>query len=498
MRVMKIKINPDIKHSQQTKTRQNQLERSVNPAISGAPSIQHQVINNQPDARKTALYILNSLDKGNKTLDSILEAFSDKTDLLSKRDRSLLNALVYGVIRWRGRLDYIIEYFSNTPLARINPKVLNIIRIGLFQIIYLSRIPVSAAVNTSVELAKSSAAPWVVGFVNAILRNAANKFEKVPFPDPKKDPVSAIAAQNSFPKWLIKRWLNRYGQKETVQLCNAINAVPPITIRTNTLKTTRDKLLNSLKKEVEKIECTTYSPDGISFFKPNSSIPEIKSFKDGLFVVQDEAAQLVTLLLDVRPGDTVLDACAGLGGKTGHIAQIMKNQGTIFAIDKDERKLSRLVSEMKRLGISIITPLTCDLEKPLNIKGFKLFDRILLDAPCSGIGALRRNPDIKWATSKKNLNYFKEKQLLFLKNLACLVKPSGILVYAVCSIEPEENEEVVKEFLSSHSEFDIKNVSGMLSYSHTPVVSGDRYLKTLPHKNNMDGFFSVCFQKKPF
>jgi len=490
-------LKPNIKHTRQTSIRKSQFKRSPaeSGAVSGASSIKHPVKNNQPDARKTALYILNSLDKGNKTLDSILEAFSDKTDLLSKRDRSLLNALVYGVIRWRGRLDYIIGHFSNTPLTRINPKVLNIIRIGLFQIIYFSRIPVSAAVNTSVELAKSSAAPWVLGFVNAILRNAAKNFEKVPFPDPKKDPLSAIAAQSSFPKWLIKRWIHRYGPKETAQLCDAINAIPPITIRTNTLKTTRENLLNSLKKEVEKIERTAYSPDGISFFNPMSSIPDIKSFKDGWFVVQDEAAQLVTLLLDVRPGDTVLDACAGLGGKTGHIAQKMINQGTIVAIDKDEKKLSRLVSEMKRLGISIITPLTSDLEKPLNIKGFKLFDRILLDAPCSGIGVIRRNPDIKWATSKKNLNYYKKKQLLFLDNLAYLVKPSGILVYAVCSTEPEENEEVVKEFLSRHSEFVIKNVTGLLSYGHTSLVSEDRYLKTLPHKNNMDGFFAVCLQK---
>jgi len=488
-------LKPYIKHPRKTRIRQSQLEQSVNPAASGASSTHHPVTNNQPNPRKTALYILNSLDKGNKTLDSILEAFSDKTDLLSKKDRSLLNALVYGVIRWRGRLDYIIGHFSNTPLTRINPKVLNIIRIGLFQIIYLSRIPVSAAVNTSVELAKPSAAPWITGFVNAILRNAAKKFEAVPFPDPKKDPVSAIAAQSSFPKWLIKRWLHRYGQKETAQLCDAVNAVPPITIRTNTLKTTRNKLLNSLKKEVEKIECTTYSPDGISFFKPNSSIPEIKSFKDGWFVVQDEAAQLVTLLLDARPGDTVLDACAGLGGKTGHIAQIMKNQGTIFAIDKNERKLSRLASEMKRLGISIITPLTCDLEKPLDIKGVKLFDRILLDAPCSGMGVIRRNPDIKWATSKKNLGFLVKRQLLFLDNLAYLVKPSGILVYAVCSTEPEENEEVINNFLNKHTEFAIKNICDVQSFNHSYVVEGKIFLKTSPIHNNMDGFFAVCLQK---
>ncbi len=418
--------------------------------------------------------------------------------MLSKKDRSLLNALVFGVIRWQGRLDYIIGHLSNTPLTKIDPKVLNIIRIGLFQIIYLSKIPVSAAVNTSVELAKPFAPPWVIGFINAILRNGAKNFAKVPFPSLKKDPVSAIAAQCSFPKWLIERWLHRYEPKETLQLCDAINTIPPITIRTNTLKTTRENLLNSLKKEVEKIECTTYSPDGISFFNPNSSIQEMKSFKDGWFVVQDEAAQLITPMLDVRPGDTVLDACAGLGGKTGHIAQIMKNHGIIFAIDKDEKKLSRLFSEMKRLGISIITPYSSDLEKPLNIKGVSLFDRILLDAPCSGIGVLRRNPDIKWVKSKKNLSHYKKRQLLLLKNIASLVKPSGILVYTVCSIEPEENEEVVEEFLREHSEFDIKNLSGLLSYGHTPVVSKGRYLKTLPHKSNMDGFFSVCFQKKPF
>jgi len=454
--------------------------------------------NNHPDARKTALYILNSLDKGKKTLDGILKASSDKTDLLSKRDRSLFNALVYGVIRWKGRLDYLIEHFSNTPLSRIDSKVLNVIRIGLFQIAFLSKIPVSAAVNTSVELAKSFSAPWVIGFVNAVLRNSANNFEKVSFPDLKKDPVSAIAAQSSFPKWLIKRWLHCYGPKDTTLLCDAVNAIPPITIRANTLKTTRENLFNCLEKEVDKIVCTTYSPDGISFFNPKSSIPEINGFKDGFFVVQDEAAQLVTLLLDVRPGDTVLDACAGLGGKTGHVAQIMKNQGTIFAIDRDETKLALLAFEMERLGVSIIKPVPCDLEKPLDKNRFKLFDHILLDAPCSGTGVIRRNPDIKWASSKNNLRHYKNRQLLFLNHLASFVKPSGNLVYAVCSIEPEENEEVVEDFLKIHSEFNIKDVSGLLPFRHNSLVSKDGYLKTLPYKNNMDGFFAVCFQKKPF
>jgi 16S rRNA (cytosine967-C5)-methyltransferase len=452
----------------------------------------------RPDARKISLAILNRLDKSKKNLDGVLENFSHKTDLLSKKDRSLLNALVFGVIRWRGRLDYIIGHISNIPLNKINPNVLNIIRIGLFQIIFFSRIPVSAAVNTSVELAKSFSPPWAVGFVNAVLRNCARKFEQVPFPDRKKDPVCAIAAQSSFPQWLVERWFHRYGVEETSRLCDALNVIPPITVRTNTLKTNRENLYVSLEKEVEKIECTTYSTVGISFSTPSSTIPQLTGFENGWFVVQDEAAQLIALMLDVRPGLTVLDACAGLGGKTGHIAQIMKNQGIIVAVDKDGKKLSRLAGEMKRLGISIVAPFAFDLEKSLNLKDNDLFDRVLLDAPCSGIGVLRRNPDIKWATSKKNLTYYKKKQGLLLKNIASLVKPSGVLVYTVCSLEPEENEEVVEEFLSGHAEFKIKNLSGLLPDRQAPLLSKGWYLKTQPHKSNMDGFFSVCFQKRPF
>jgi len=490
---------PDIKHQTSSIKRDLRSAQTSNPDKSGFPlrSNQKQVASNQPDARKTALSILCALDKGNKTIDNVIETLSDKIDSFSKKDRALVNALVYGVLRWRGRLDHIIDYFSNTPLSKIDPKVINILRIGLFQIIYLTRIPISAAVNTSVEMSKSFAAPWVAGFVNAILRNAIRKFDKVPFPDLEKNPVSAIAAHNSFPKWLVKRWLDRFGPKETILLCRAINTIPPITIRTNTLKTTRGKLMKSLQHEVEKIKRTTYAPDGICFFNPKSSIPKIQSFRDGWFVVQDEAAQLVTLLLDPKPGDTVLDACSGLGGKTGHIAQIMKNKGSIIAIDKDEKKLSRLSSEMNRLGISITKTIPCDLEKPLNEKGLGFFDHILLDASCSGLGVIRRNPDIKWSTSKNNINFFKERQLLFLDNLACLVKPSGVLVYAVCSTEPEENEEVVKDFLSNHSEFGIKKNCVPMSLKNKALISGGMYLKTSPLNSNMDGFFSVCFQKKP-
>ncbi|OEU63221.1 MAG: hypothetical protein BA867_02860 [Desulfobacterales bacterium S5133MH16] len=448
------------------------------------------------EVRKTALYILNTLNKERNTLDNLLEDVLREKTLFSKKDRALLQALVYGVLRWRGRLDYIIDYFSKTRLNKINPNVLNILRLGLFQIIYLDRIPVSAAVNTSVEMTKAAAAPWVVGYVNGLLRNAVREYGHVTFPDVDKDPVKALATKKSFPEWLIKRWLDRFGLKETGLLCDAINTIPPITVRCNTLKTNRKKLVKALERYAEKIKITNYAPDGGFFFNPKRSIPNIEAFENGLFQVQDEAAQLVTLHLNPQSGETILDACAGLGGKTGHIAQMMKNSGRLVAMDKDENKLMRLESEMHRLGVSIVTTRIHDLSSPLNREHFGKFDRILLDAPCSGLGVLRRNPDIKWRASQQNLAYCQKRQALFLDNLAHFVKPSGVLVYAVCSMEPEENESVIKGFLNKHGKFAIEKKSTGLSFDACSLVTRDGYLKTFPHLNNMDGFFSICMKRK--
>ena len=446
-------------------------------------------------ARNTALFILNTLDRGRKTLDRVLEEdITDKERYLSKRDRALVNALVYGVIRRRGTLDWIIDYFSDTRLNAIDSNILNILRLGLFQIIYLDKIPVSAAVNTSVEMAKSFTSPKVVRFVNAVLRSSVRNYKKVTFPDRNKDPVKALSTTKSFPEWLIKKWLDCFGLEETEVICDAVNNIPPITVRTNTLKISREDLINKLESDVELIDYTSYSPDGIYFFKPKLPIPKMKTFKNGWFQVQDEAAQLVTYLLNPQPGETILDACAGLGGKTGHIAQMMKNKGKIVAMDKNNEKLLRHESEMKRLGISIVQTCIHNLDKPFDKNYINRFDRILLDAPCSGLGVLRRNPDIKWLMSKKNLIHYKEKQVKFLDNISYLVKPSGVLVYAVCSTEPEENEEVIKVFLNKHPEFVIEKKPDGLPFNARSLVNKNGYLITFPHTNNMDGFFSVCLR----
>ena len=445
--------------------------------------------------RKTSLHVLNILDQGNKTLDNILDEVISQHTFFLKKDRALLQAIVYGVLRWRSKLDWIIDYFSKTPLKRIDPKVMNILRIALFQIIYLDRIPVSAAVNTSVEMAKSMTEPYVVRFINGLLRNAAKKYEQVLFPDVSKDPASALAVNKSFPKWMLERWLDRFGLEETASLCDTINTIPPLTVRCNTLKTRRKTLLKRLEKDVEKVARTNYAPDGAFFSHPKKSIPKMKAFEDGLFQVQDEAAQLVTLLLNPKPGETILDACAGLGGKTGHISQMMKNRGELIAMDSNSKKLDILQSEMIRLGISTVTPHTYDLNDPAGDTSIGKFDRILLDAPCSGLGVLRRNPDTKWRTLEQDLIRHAKRQATFLDNLAHHVKPEGILVYCVCSMEPEENESVINGFLNKHQDFAIEKHPDGLPHKARFLLTGNGYLKTFPHLHNMDGFFAVCMKR---
>lgn len=448
------------------------------------------------DVRNTALNILNTLDENRfQTLDTVFETALGKKTRFVKRDRAFVQTLVYGVLRWRARIDWLIAHYSKTRLDKIDPKVLNILRLAVFQIIYLSRVPTAAAVNTSVEITKSFAAPWVVGFVNGLLRQAAKTYQQVPYPDMDKDTVSAIAVKKSFPTWLIERWLNRFGIKETVSLCDAINTIPSITARTNRLKTNRKNLIKLLEAYTDQIEITEYAPDGIRFFSPRVVISQIEAFEHGLFQVQDEASQLVSLFLNPQPGETVLDACAGLGGKTGHIAQLMKNRGRLTALDKDNKKLDRLNIEMDRLGISIVDTTTHDLEKPFASERHNVFDRILLDAPCSGLGVLRRHPDAKWNSSKQNLAYHQKKQSTMLDNLADLVKPSGFLVYSVCSMEPEENEHVIKDFLSKHKEFVIENSAMGLPSTAYQHLTTNGYLKTMPHLHDMDGFFSTCLKR---
>ncbi|MGD8369799.1 MAG: 16S rRNA (cytosine(967)-C(5))-methyltransferase RsmB, partial [Desulfobacterales bacterium] len=351
-----------------------------------------------PTSRKLALEALNRLARIEQRLDPILAELMAASPFSDPRDRALFHQLVLGVLRWRGRLDWIIEQVSARPLTRIDPSVLNALRIGLFQVVFLDRIPVSAAVDTAVELVKADSSPRAAGFVNAVLRKAAGRWRQIPLPDAKLSAARHLAVHESFPRWMVRRWISRFGFAEAERLCAATNQIPPTTVRTNTLKTSRSRLHDALAQAVEDIRETAHAPDGLCFSHPSTPIDALPMFEAGGFQVQDEAAQLVSLLLDPAPGQRVLDACAGLGGKTGHIAQLMGNRGLLVAADKDASKLETLDREMGRLGVTIVAPKTADLEAPLQA-GADRFDRVLLDAPCSGLGVIRRNPDAKWKSA---------------------------------------------------------------------------------------------------
>jgi 16S rRNA (cytosine967-C5)-methyltransferase len=447
--------------------------------------------------RRMALQILKAIDERGQTLDVTLEAFRQKHPLARQRDRALLQALVFGVLRWRGRIDFVIETFSRIPLNKIQPDILNILRMALFQVMFLDRIPVSAAVNTAVDLAKLLAPDWVVRFVNAVLRKAAAGYKNVPFPVPEQNPVAALAASKSFPPWLIRHWLHHFDPDETAALCDAVNTIPPVTLRANTLKIQPEVLLQTLTAEGETVLASSMAPEALLLRHPQKPIEEFKAFQRGWFQVQDEAAQLITILLDPQPGERILDACAGLGGKTGHIAQRMRNSGDVVAVDVNAAKLKILTAEMARLGIAIVRPYTVDLSSDRLSDNHGPYDRILLDAPCSGLGVLRRNPDAKWSVEETALGGCSRRQVEFLNRMALQVKPGGVLVYAVCSSEPEEGEAVVAAFMENNPDYRLENAVDYLPRFVGSPLSRNGFLKTYPHRHGSDGFFSARFRRMP-
>ncbi len=449
-----------------------------------------------PDiARQTAFRVLRHLSSGRHTLDGVLDKTITASKITSRRDRQFISALAHGTLRWQGRLDWILDQVSSRPVQKMNPDVRNILRLGLFQILFMDRVPVSAAVNTSVDLAKTLAGSKVTGFVNAVLRNAIRRRERLSFPDPSRDPVASIATRMSFPPWMIKRWIARLGYKETTAMCRATNEIAPLTLRVNLLQNDRQTLMACLRAGKEDPVPTPCSPLGIKLNRVSHTIPELPEFNVGGFQVQDEAAQLVTFLLDPQPGEKILDACAGLGGKTGHIAQQMNNTGQITAVDHHPEKLTRLHREMHRLGVTIVTSRTADLNKPSAVTALGNYDRVLLDAPCSGMGVLRRHPDAKWRHTAGTMPKMAERQLRLLRHLSHSVKPGGILVYAVCSTEPEENEDVINRFLGHHPDFSLAPASHFLPETASHITDSAGFFRSFVHRHGMDGFFIARLHK---
>lgn len=446
--------------------------------------------------RQVALSVLNELAKGEETLDAVMEKAFRKHFTLERRDRALTMELVYGVLRQRTRLDWVIDQFSRTPRDKIEPLVQNILRLGVYQLLHMDRIPPSAAVNESVNLVKVSHPERIVRFVNGVLRAIERGKSEIQWPDPKENPSAWLAVKTSHPVWMVERWISRYGLDEARGLCGGHNQIPILTIRANTLRVKRDQLLQFLNKEVPHIEPTPYSPEGLILKGFSGSITRLTGYKAGWFQVQDESSQLVSHLVSPEPGELILDACAGLGGKTTHLAQMMRNLGRILALDVHGGRLERLKENMNRLGIQNIEIIRKDVTRSLGDLGGKKFDGILLDAPCTGLGVIRRNPDIKWRCKPEDLSRMAERQGRLLDEVAPLLKPGGVLVYATCSLEPEENEGVIKDFLLRHPAFEIEDARAVLPEKAADLIEGDNFLRTYPHRHGTDGFSAVRMRRR--
>jgi len=411
--------------------------------------------------------------------------------ILSGPDRGLYAELVFGVLRRQGTLDHILQQLLEKPMIELDPLALVILRLGLYQLTCLDRIPESAAVNESVNLAKLIT-PGTSGLINAVLRNYLRRRDTITFPDINTNPAAAIATSHSQPEWLVEQWIEQLGVNEAQQLAEASSQQPPLTLRVNTLRSTRDQLLRDFEAEgVEATPCR-FSPDGITILGRHT-ITTLPGFDAGLFAVQDEASQLAGLLLGAKPEERVWDACCAPGGKCCHIAQQMEDRGELIATDISRSKLTLVQDNVRRLGIGSVSTAVADLHRPDTFPD-GCFDRILLDAPCSGLGVIRRNPEAKWRLFSGDITRLAAVQKTLLKNAAVKLKPGGTLLYSTCSTSEAENEMVVEDFLLHHPDFVLENLNDLFP-AWSDLIAFYGMFRVWPHRHSMDGFFAARIKR---
>jgi len=439
--------------------------------------------------RGMAVDILDRIDRNRAYAEPLLDAVLTGTEISNLSDRKLLTELVYGTLRMRGRLDWIIGRLYRGKESTLETTPRNILRTALYQLLFTDRIPAFAAVNEAVGIARQRC-PAAAGLVNAILRNAIRNQENMTWPEMAKDPGRALSVLHSHPRWLVERWLDLYGIGETISICRANNDVPPMTARVNSLKISREKIVTELSANGIMAERTRFSPDGLHLLTAGADLRRTGFFREGLIRIQDEASQLVSRVVAPRPGERILDICSGTGGKTLHLAAIMENRGHITAMDLHPDKLLLLSEEAYRLGVTISEILPGDataMPEPFRAA----FDRVLVDAPCSGLGTLRRNPEIRWRIVPSDIETAMDLQKRLLANAADTVKPGGLLVYCVCTVTQEENESVVDDLLAARHDFKHIPPEGV----PPELIDARGIFRTSPHREGMDGFFAAAFRR---
>lgn len=456
--------------------------------------------------RQIAFLTLQEIDRHQTYTDVALDRILSKNSL-EVRNRSLVSQLVYGIIRTERSLDSLIDLLGKKKAHQQPPKLRRVFHLGLYQLRYLTQIPSSAAVNTTVELAKINGLSRLSGVVNGLLRNyirqsANSDLLKLP---PLSSPGQTVAESKdltpeditklgtfySFPDWIVKNWLQQLAVRETQELLTWFNQPGKIDLRVNILQTSVAQVKTALEDVGVQVSLIPQLPQGLRIEAGAGDIRQLPGYQAGWWIVQDSSAQLVTHLLDPQPGETILDACAAPGGKSTHIAELMGDRGTIWACDRSETRLKKVAQNAYRLKLQSINALAVD-SRDLD-RFIHQCDRVLLDAPCSGLGTLHKRPDIRWRQTPEKIAKLIILQQELLNKAATWVKPQGILVYATCTLNLQENEKVIQSFLGNHPSWEIQLPFGSL-WNHFDTAAG--WLKIYPHQYDMDGFFMVKLAKK--
>lgn len=437
-------------------------------------------------SRSLALKILKRVEEGDQYVHELLEAQLTEDGGLDLRDRAFVRELVLGTLRWQGRLDWILSQFLRRDLRDLPVRIRTILRLGVYQILFMDRVPPHAAVSESVRLAKRYGHRGTAALVNAVLRRVAEPHGSIPYPDATQDPIAYLSVVWSHPLWLVERWIARFGVEETEQICRANAERRPLSIRVNTLITSTEALLERLSTEGFRGTLHPLVP-GFVVLHEAEGVFQTAVYREGWFQVQDPSAALPSLLLDPQPGETILDLCAAPGGKTTHLAQLMEDRGRIVALDPTPLRLQKLIRNVARLGLRIVQPVAMDALRYTEAG----FDRILLDAPCSGTGVLSKKVDIRWNLTPGRIEKLVELQHALLGHASTLLKVGGTLVYSTCSIEEEEDESVIQCFLQQHSGFVLESASEWI-----PIEETDLYVHTYPHRHGADGSFAARLRRK--
>jgi len=444
------------------------------------------------DARQGAYEIIQKVEDGGYS-DLLLDGWLSSHPGIDPRERGLLTELVYGVLRLQGKLDFALAGFCKQPLAKLEPGARRLLRIGAYQLLELDRIPERAAVHATVELARTCGMERVSGLVNGVLRALARQQSEIEWPTPEI-PRPYMEHVCSLPAWIAKEMMRLLPNSEAIALAETMAGQAPMTLRVNTLKTSRDDYLAALEDSGHRAHPCTYVPEGV-VVEARGDAP-LPGDREGWYQVQDEASMLIAHLLDPQPGDTILDACAAPGGKTTHIAALTDNGAKIIALDKYEQRIEMIERGAKRLGCDGIDARPWDLTERPDFLEPESCDRILVDAPCSGLGVLRRNPESRWRRKAADIKTLAALQTTMLNQVAPLLRPGGTLLYSLCTFTSRESEDVVKTFLNEHKDFVLEDLATVVPEGWQELIDQTGCLRSWPHRHHgIDGFFAARFRK---